>query len=596
MMVCPEAQLVLAEHLKHGMFYEVFSYDCVKKDKDAVMKLCKADNYDSAFALGETELQLLRDVHASLTVARPPVGKTQWDVIKETTATSCGQRWSDEYLNAIYNFAKVVGDIHVAFLTDNVAVHVPWDTMAVRPSDFHLAARIGGSLPWLKVALLTAQYFPPEGRVVEGPFQKSYGNLISKSDFERIAKASGATLKKVEGFLAYLACIYLKSPDLPRERLAVEIPAAFARTARAVLLARDFDVDDAVGIEKVEIKLRQKLAPGELPPPFHQGADEPQGAASKKPRTASAIEADTLPPLTFDGGQVVEDAAALARAKNLQVGCRVVAVRAVRGVCKGGQGSLLSLGKEALVRWDAGALVDCVGEGVHDRGIPLASLQTAKETVPVPVAGGEAAQGVVHLPAGEPWTKFTAEMGAHSAKEATLSALYGVFASRSAGPDQVMIDKDGLGRALSLANVAPRGLIVLPYVREMCLAKATARKAGAGPDVWIKVGDVETRFIVEPSTAVDSLGEQPAVGAGEGESLRFLDLFWKIYKAEKSGDAGGLALSHAEVSIPVACYQIKEPAVRAGRAKAGGNITAWVPFLTNPEELRRGDALWCHKG
>ena len=142
------------------------------------------------------------------------------------------------------------------------------------------------------------------------------------------------------------------------------------------------------------------------------------GAAHKKPRTAGAIEADTLPPLTFNDGQVVEDAAALARAKNLQVGCRVVAVRAVRGVRKGGQGSLLSLGKEALVRWDDGAVVDCEGEGGHGRGIPLASLQTAKETVLVPAADGAAANGAVYLPAGEPWTKLTPVMGAHYAQQA----------------------------------------------------------------------------------------------------------------------------------------------------------------------------------
>ena len=48
----PEAQLALAEHLKHGMFYDVFSYDCIRKDKDAVLKLCMAGNYDAAFAFG----------------------------------------------------------------------------------------------------------------------------------------------------------------------------------------------------------------------------------------------------------------------------------------------------------------------------------------------------------------------------------------------------------------------------------------------------------------------------------------------------------------------------------------------------------------
>ena len=48
---------------------------------------------------------------------RPPVGKSSWDVIKETTAVSCGQRWSEEDLIAIYNFAKVVGEAHLNFLT-----------------------------------------------------------------------------------------------------------------------------------------------------------------------------------------------------------------------------------------------------------------------------------------------------------------------------------------------------------------------------------------------------------------------------------------------------------------------------------------------
>ena len=50
LMVPPEGQVVLAEHLKYGMFYEVFSYDCVLEDKAAMRSLCQADNFDSAFA------------------------------------------------------------------------------------------------------------------------------------------------------------------------------------------------------------------------------------------------------------------------------------------------------------------------------------------------------------------------------------------------------------------------------------------------------------------------------------------------------------------------------------------------------------------
>ena len=123
------------------MFYEVFSFDCVREDKAALRSLCQADNFDSAFALGETEMSLLQCIHASLTVAKLPVGKTQWGMVKETMAKSCGQRWAEDEVIAIYNFSKVIGAAHLAFLTDVVAIHIPWDEIAVRPSDFHMLQR-----------------------------------------------------------------------------------------------------------------------------------------------------------------------------------------------------------------------------------------------------------------------------------------------------------------------------------------------------------------------------------------------------------------------------------------------------------------------
>ena len=74
-MLCPAGQHALAEHVKYGMFYEVFNFDCVKYDRKAVAALCTPDNLDSAFALGETELQLLKSIHESLTVLRPLWGR-----------------------------------------------------------------------------------------------------------------------------------------------------------------------------------------------------------------------------------------------------------------------------------------------------------------------------------------------------------------------------------------------------------------------------------------------------------------------------------------------------------------------------------------
>ena len=81
LMACPAGQQALAEHLKNGMFYEVFSWEGVTQDKAAIWALCQADNFDQAFALGETEMQLLKSIHDSLRITRPPVGKSAWDVI-----------------------------------------------------------------------------------------------------------------------------------------------------------------------------------------------------------------------------------------------------------------------------------------------------------------------------------------------------------------------------------------------------------------------------------------------------------------------------------------------------------------------------------
>ena len=186
----------------------------------------------------------------------------------------------------------------------------------------------------------------------------------------------------MESFLAYLAGVYMETAGLPGEALALEIPAAFARTARAVLLAKDLD-SGSIDTTKIEAKLRQKLAPAELPPPFHVAAVEDAKKVSTK-ATKAAIQPDTLPALTFEDGQVVEDVSVLARAKSLVLGCRVRTLRAVRSIRKGGEGTLVALGKEAIVSWDEGALMDVSGEGRHERSVPLASLATPLEAAVAP--------------------------------------------------------------------------------------------------------------------------------------------------------------------------------------------------------------------
>ena len=423
LMLPDAAQDLLIDHLTHGMFYEVFSWACVRDDHAGLLALAAADNLDSAFALGENELSLLKCIHSSLNVVRLPVGKTQFEMIRDFAMQSCGQRWTEADMIAIYNFAKVVGPVHLEFLLDTVAIHITWDEIAVRPSDFHYMSKVAFACPWLKIALLTAQYFPQPDCVIAGPFGKNYGNMLTQKDLERIARAPSASLARAEAFLTYLVTTYM-TKNLSCEKLAIEIPGAFMRTARAVLMCRELDKGD-VDLLKVEQKLRQKLDAGDLPEPFNAGADESKDAKKDGQTTkVPSILPDSLPTLEFNDMGLVENVAVLARAKNLTLGCRVTAIRAVRSIRKGGGGVLKALHtKDALVTWDEGALMDVVGDGIHDRLISLASLQVVEAPKPSPSVGKVPKKQETILPTGIKWAKITDDMGSTGAHQLVLAAL-----------------------------------------------------------------------------------------------------------------------------------------------------------------------------
>ena len=413
------------------------------------------------------------------------------------------------------------------------------------------------------------------------------------------------SLTNVEAFLAYLTEKYMVCAGLSQEKLAVEVPAAFARTARAVLLTKDLDTS-AVDVRKIETKLREKLGGEGLPPPFEEPEMEDAKAKPDQARARSgAIAPDTLPSVTFENGSAVEDSVVLARAKGLELGCRVAAFRAVRSIRKGGEGTLVALGKEALVCWDAGALTDVAGEGTHERCITIASLQLVPAERADKPPKETSTRVEVLLPAGQPWVKLTAEMGASAMRHMLLAAIYQLFANRSAGPDQVMIEKVDEGahaRVLCPTDIKPRGLIIFPMVLE--LRESTGKADKSTPLLWVTAGASEFKFDIRPMTPAPeksgaTVGDENTGAGGDeeaGASPLPMDVFWLVYKAQKATPDGCLSLSHAELAIPGHMgIQVKDAAVRAGMKKSPhGMVSMRVPFLTNSGELRRGDALWHH--
>ena len=183
-----------------------------------------------------------------------------------------------------------------------------------------------------------------------------------------------------------------------------------------------------------------------------------------------------------------------------------------------------------------------------------------------------------------------------------LGAIYHLFANRSAGPDQVMVEKVDEGaraRVLCLKEIKPRGLIIFPNVLELPEPSGKAKKST--PLVWVSAGASEFQFDITPVTPAPektgaASGDEDTDASGEeeaGASPLPLDVFWLVYKAQEATPDGCLTISHVELAIPLNMgIQVKDAAIRAGMQKSSGTVTVRVPCLTNDGELRRGDALW----
>ena len=89
---------------------------------------------------------------------------------------------------------------------------------------------------------------------------------------------------------------YRKCKGRCPKKFALELPAAFVRTACALKVCKDLAKDD-LKLEKVEQKLREKLGPVNLPEAFLKSKEVATPAPTKNSAKSNAIVPDNLPPL-----------------------------------------------------------------------------------------------------------------------------------------------------------------------------------------------------------------------------------------------------------------------------------------------------------
>ena len=355
LMVPDEGQAALMDHLRHGMFYEVLDYRAIKEEREAVVGLIAADNFDAGFALGQTEIQLLRVISDTMQVhVRPAIGFSQFDVVRDAVERSAGQRWSPSDLAGMFNLCKVIGDVHLEFLHDFVLGFVDQDVMAVKTTCFAAAAKIAPQAPWVKIALLCTQYMSQDSHL-EKAGGKTYGVQVSKKQWDKFQRFSGDELLKLELFLSAVFAKYRSLSGTSEEALGRELPGFFVRVGKRMLLADDLSVVEA-DFDKLENKLREQLPCSNLPPPVCDLQKPPAAGAAEnadKKRKADAIVPDDRPALAFAGDSVVVDMHCEARALGFTKGCGVRCTRHVQGVKKDTEGVINAFAEDAIfVRWN----------------------------------------------------------------------------------------------------------------------------------------------------------------------------------------------------------------------------------------------------
>ena len=622
------AQQELMEHLQHGMFYEVLAWEAVRDHGPALQALMAADNFDAGFALGQTELQLLRSMREAIVVCRPPVGLTVFDVCLQEVERTLGARWRQEELVCFFNFALTVGAEHLEFLGEVVDTHVDASRLAVRPSDFQSAARLCPKAPWCKVAFLTLQYMSPPHKCVAGPGGRSFGNVLDKTAWARLVALHPDALAGVEVFLRDILARYSFEdlPGLSRRAWITEIPALFTRVATQVVLAADMAL---VGLKfpKIELKLREMwAATTKLPPPVlaepaaasetstGRGASCAGGrgascagasgasCSSAQSSTWSATKPDSTPAVSFVAGAAVCDFPTLARSRGITSGVHVRCVRPHEDILADQWGQVTKVEATSLeVAWKTGdgsaesktVLRACTDVGCLLVGKPppqsLARADEAKASVQERLL--VQAKAVLALPKGLAWTSSSRQAPLDAAAHMVAGAMWQFADAHALGPEDLRVwekleRKKKVLHFASVASFQARQLVLLPWPAEVLTAKpANVRVEQVCLRVPVDFAGATAELFLLSDLAAAPRTEPTASG-----DARVLHPFWDILSASKAGQR--LVLRREWVEIPLGSAVAKGPLRLKGK---GGKrvLKAAIPFLTNETLVSPGDRVWC---
>ena len=352
---------------ENGMWCEVVKWEGVRDHEKVFIELMESENFDSAQALPTDEVALIRDImHRLQTKVKQHPGEREYDALEREILACPGQIFTTKDIECRYNIAKVLGKVHIDFLTQYCTVYVQFRKITVPGKSIQALTKLPAACPWCKIALLVDNYDTENpGTFVAG---KGVADNWIPETINQIAQhwKGKEDLQEMEALVNKMLDVYSfdkwkgQAPE-KMHKMRCNMVKHVGRTLRSK--KKDEWRDQFFEIEN---SLRKKLPSALLGPPVvpdrrseEQKSKCETAACSQNRETRGnpkcGTQVDEAPALKFDsGGKVCSDMALEAREKGLAVGSTCQSTKEARGIKRDRFGVIVSFGeKDVKVKFDA---------------------------------------------------------------------------------------------------------------------------------------------------------------------------------------------------------------------------------------------------
>jgi hypothetical protein len=359
----PDDQADLKFTEENGMWCEVVKWEGVRDHPDVFRDLMNSENYDSARALPADEVGLLAQIMEKLDdKVKTRSGEREYDALVREILACPGQIFDEKDVQCRYNIAKVLGAVHLEFLTQFCGVYVDFKSVTMPNKAIQALTKLPAQCPWLKIALLVDNYNTDSPAVYVG--KKGLADNWSVKDIDDIAAhwKGKNDLQDMEALLKRMLDFYsvgnwkgVSTELLHKKRcqLVEKVGQTLRSKKKDGWREEFFDMENSLR-RKLPQSLLDARVVEDTRTEEEKSKSEPAASSQKSKQPKQSTQVDEAPKLQFDdGGKVCENMALQARSKGLAVGSTCQATNSARGIKRDRFGVIVSFNeKDVRVKFD----------------------------------------------------------------------------------------------------------------------------------------------------------------------------------------------------------------------------------------------------